>query len=442
MPSERRFVLVDGNNFYVSCERLFRPSLRHRPVVVLSNNDGCCVARSNEAKAMGIRMGTPYFQVRRAFEKAGGIALSSNYTLYADLSNRMMSVIGQYSDRQEIYSIDESFLEWEGFRHFDQDRMALNLRQKVERWVGIPVGVGIGETKTLAKLANHLAKKHPDFKAQGYCNLPSLSPELRARYLMETPIDDVWGIGRRWSQRLEAVGVRTALDLSLINPRKIRSSFNVVVERTALELRGILCLPLEESPPPRQQIIASRSFGQLISDPEALRQSVSTHAARAAEKLREDGSIAGALTVFLHTPPFNPKEPQYHPHVTLRLGCPTQDTMTLTQAALRGLARIYREGFRFQKAGVMLGDIRPEGPVQQDLFGQEVQVTPRQSEQRRKLIATMDRINRDMGKETLWTASQGLTLQEQSSSLWRMNRDRLSPAYTTRWNDLPRVRAK
>lgn len=440
MRSDRHFVLVDGNNFYVSCERLFRPSLRQRPVVVLSNNDGCCVARSNEAKAMGIRMGTPYFQIRRPFEKAGGIALSSNYTLYADLSSRMMSVIGQYSERQEIYSIDESFLEWERSRHINQNQMALDLRQRVEQWVGIPVGVGIGETKTLAKLANRLAKKHPDFKAQGYCNLPDVPIDQRQRYLEETPIDEVWGVGRRWAQRLESLGIRTALDLSLTDPRKIRGSFNVILERTALELRGIACLSLEESPPPRQQIIASRSFGQLITDSEALRQSVSMHAARAAEKLRQDGSMASLMTIFLHTPPFNQEEPQYHPHVTLRLPSPTRDTLVLTQTALRGLEHIYREGFRFQKAGVMLGNLQPEGPVQSDLFAPTLLQHPRTT-QRDKLLATMDRINREMGRETLWTASQGLTEREQASSHWRMNRGNLSPAYTTRWSDLPRVKA-
>lgn len=439
MPSDRRFVLVDGNNFYVSCERLFRPSLRYRPVVVLSNNDGCCVARSNEAKALGIQMGTPYFQIRKAFEQAGGIALSSNYTLYADLSTRMMSVIGQYSDRQEIYSIDESFLEWEGFRHFDAEKMAIDLRRKVERWVGIPVGVGIGETKTLAKLANRLAKKHPDFKDQGYCNLPDLNRAERQRYLAETPVAEVWGIGRRWSQKLEALGIRNALDLSRADPSRIRSTFNVILERTALELRGVLCLALEESPPPRQQIIASRSFGSLVTDRESLRQSVSTHAARAAEKLREDGSRAYLLTVFLHTPPFNPKEHQYHPQVTLRLKTPSRDTLTLTQAALRGLEAIYREGFRYQKAGVMLGDMTREERVQTDLF--ESEVTAARGE-RERLLATMDRINQAMGRNTLWTASQGFTAKEQAQGNWRMNRGNLSPAYTTRWNEIPKVMAR
>ncbi len=211
--SKTVFALIDGNAFYVSCERVFNPRLQARPVVVLSNNDGCVVARSDEAKALGIAMGTPYFQMRRTYERAGGMALSSNYTLYADLSSRMMSIIGAYSDRQEVYSIDESFIEWTGFRYFDLDRMATALRRQVGRWTGIPVGIGIGQTKTLAKVANRLAKKHPDFKAAGLCNLTALQPPVVEQYLSQTPVGDVWGIGSRWAAKLEGLGVRSALDV-------------------------------------------------------------------------------------------------------------------------------------------------------------------------------------------------------------------------------------
>jgi DNA polymerase V len=217
-PSESVFALVDGNAFYVSCERLFNPRLHQRPVVVLSNNDGCVVARSDEAKALGLAMGTPYFKIKRDFEKAGGLALSSNYTLYADLSSRMMSIIGEYSDRQEVYSIDESFIEWTGFRHFNLDDMAFKLRQQVHRWVGIPVGIGIGQTKTLAKVANRLAKKHPAFKAQGICNLTTLPPADLEGLLKGFEVGDIWGIGRRWSAKLEGLGIRSALDLSQVDP--------------------------------------------------------------------------------------------------------------------------------------------------------------------------------------------------------------------------------
>ena len=439
-PSEHCFALIDGNNFYVSCERLFRPALRDRPVVVLSNNDGCCVARSEEAKAMGIRMGTPYFRIRETFERAGGIALSSNYSLYADLSSRMMSVIGQYSDLQEIYSIDESFIDWSRFRHFDLDARAIDLRHRVHRWVGLPVGIGIGPTKTLAKLANRLAKRHPDFQTLGFCNLMTIPTAKSEAYLQATAVDELWGIGTRWAQRLATLGIHDALSLRNSDPKEIRRAFNVVLERTVLELRGMACLPLETRPSPRQQIIASRSFGSLISDLGALRQSVSSHAARAAEKLRHDGSLAQALSVFLHTPPFNLKEPQHHPMVTLRLATPTQDTLKLTATALRGLERIHRPGFRYQKAGVMLGDLCAPGPIQTSLFESEpesyIDCAPR-----RRLLATMDAINQTMGRHTLWTASQGLTRQEQAEAQWRMNRGLLSPRYTTCWDELPIVTA-
>jgi DNA polymerase V len=436
-PSDSVFALVDGNAFYVSCKRVFNVRLRHRPVVVLSNNDGCVVARSDEAKALGIAMGTPYFKIQRPYEKAGGLALSSNYTLYADLSSRMMSIIGTYSDQQEVYSIDESFIEWTGFRHFDLDQMASQLRRQAHRWVGIPVGIGIGSTNTLAKVANKLAKKHPAFKSQGICNLTTLPAARVQDFLAETPPQDIWGIGSRWAAKLEKLGIRSALDLSQAEPAWLRQHFSVVLERTVWELRGVSCMPLEQSPPPKQQIISSRSFGKLVTDLPALRQAVSSYTARAAEKLRAQGSQTQTLTVFLHTPPFNAEEPQYHPSATVRLLEPSHDTLILSKAALRGLERIYRAGYRYQKAGVMLLNLEPRGQRQLALFDEPGSRPPPQRDQ---LLEIMDRINRAMGRDTLWTASQGLTRREQEDS-WRMKRGTLSPAYTTRWSDLPRVMA-
>ena len=436
-PSNTVFALIDGNAFYVSCERVFNPKLQVRPVVVLSNNDGCVVARSDEAKALGIAMGTPYFKIRRTYEKSGGVALSSNYTLYADLSSRMMAIIGEYSDRQEVYSIDESFIEWTAFRYFDLNRMAVELRKKVGRWTGIPVGIGIGQTKTLAKVANRLAKKHADFRVAGLCNLVALPAPVVAQYLLQTPVGDVWGIGSRWAAKLEGLGVRSALDLSQVEPHWIRQHCNVVMERTAWELRGVSCLPLEQSPPPKQQIISSRSFGKLVTDLASLRQAVSTYTAKAAEKLRHQASRTQSLTVFLNTPPFNPSEPQYHPSVTVRLADPSHDTLVLTQAALRGLQRIYKPEYRYQKAGVMLLNLTPAGPGQLSLFSAAVAGS---SAQRDRLLEVKDRINQAMGRETLWTAVQGITHQEREDS-WRMQRGTLSPAYTTRWDQLPRVMA-
>ena len=435
-PTSTLFALVDGNAFYVSCERVFNPRLRDRPVVVLSNNDGCVVARSDEAKALGIAMGAPYFQIRTAYEQADGIALSSNYTLYADLSSRMMEIIGQYSDRQEVYSIDESFIEWTGFGRFDLGEMATRLRRQVGRWTGIPVGVGIGQTKTLAKAANRLAKKHADFRASGICNLAMLAPEARAAYLAGLPVEDVWGVGRRWAARLAGNGVRTALDLGQADPHWLRQQFNSVLEKTAWELRGVSCLAMEEAPPPRQQIISSRSFGRLVDDLPSLRQAVSSYTARAAEKLRRQDSLTQALTVFLNTPPFQPGEPQHHPSITVRLAAPSQDTRTLCQAAVRGVEQIVRPGYRYQKAGVMLLEIAPARQGQLSLFEDGGGTSP----DRPRLMAVLDGINRTMGRNTLWLAGQGLTRREREQG-WRMKRGNLSPAYTTQWLDLPVVRA-
>ncbi|MFN5746312.1 MAG: Y-family DNA polymerase, partial [Methylococcaceae bacterium] len=327
------YALIDGNAFYVSCERVFNPKLRGRPVVVLSNNDGCVVARSDEAKALGIAMGAPYFKIRRGYERDGGIALSSNYTLYADLSNRMMTVIGGYSDQQEVYSIDESFIEWTGFGRYDLNQLAREMRHKVQQWVGIPVGIGIGQTKTLAKLANRLTKKHPDFRAAGVCNLADLAPHTVEAYLAELEVGDVWGIGSKWAAKLGSHGIGSALELRQAQPAWVRQHFNVVVERTALELRGVACLPLEQIPPPKKQIVSSRSFGQVVSDLASLREAVSTYTARAAEKLRRQNSKTQLLQVFINTSPFNPAEPQYHPSVTVKLATPTSDTLTLNTAA-------------------------------------------------------------------------------------------------------------
>ncbi|WP_347259115.1 Y-family DNA polymerase [Methylocaldum sp.] len=437
MRSDRVFALIDGNAFYVSCERVFNPKLEGKPVVVLSNNDGCVVSRSEEAKALGVPMAAPYFRIRPAFERAGGIAYSSNYGLYAELSQRMMAVIGQFSDRQEMYSIDESFLEWTGFHRFDLTGLAMDLRRRVKQWVGIPVGVGIGATKTLAKAANRLAKKHPDFKAQGVCNLLALPKTIQDVYLKRLEVGDVWGVGPRWAQKLRALGIRSALDLKQVDSGWIRRQFSVVLERTALELRGIASIDLEDAPPPKQQIVSSRSFGQLVSRLDDLEQAVSAYAARAAEKLRAQDSVAGTLAVFLKTNPFDPKAPQYHPITTVRFARPSADTLGLIRAALLGLRRIYRPHYRYQKAGIMLFDLSPATVEQGDLFPEAPDPTREHAARadRGKLMATLDQLNQRMGRGTLWIASEGI------QQTWRMRRGNLSPAYTSRWDQLPVVRA-
>jgi DNA polymerase V len=312
-PAKGPYALIDANNFYVSCERVFDYALRDRPVVVLSNNDGCCVARSDEAKALGIRMGQPYFQVRDLLTEHQGRALSSNYALYADMSSRLMAVIGQFSPEQEVYSIDEvlSALHPGGGRGPDQPGAdPAGAGPAMDR----PAGGGrLRATKTLAKLANHLAKRHPDFRAAGVCNLAELAPAAVAGYAAELGVEAVWGIGPRWAARLRQAGLVTVADLGRADPARLQRDFNVVLARTVLELRGVPCLTLEETPPPRQQVIASRSFGALVTDLGPLREAVASHTARAAATLRREGLTAGVVQVQIGTPPFRDDEPQYHP---------------------------------------------------------------------------------------------------------------------------------
>ena len=427
-PAQAPFALVDANNFYVSCERVFDYRLQERPVVVLSNNDGCCVARSEEAKALGIRMGQPFCEVRDLLAQYRGVALSSNYSLYADMSRRLMAVIGQFSPEQEIYSIDESFLRFAGFGHWDLTAHGRELRARVLRWTGLPVGVGIGATKTLAKLANRLAKKHPDFQAVGVCNLLDLTPAQQAGYFAALEVDDVWGIGNRWGARLKQRGIATVAELQRADTAQIQRQFNVVLAKTVLELNGISCLPLEEAPPSRQQIIVSRSFGRPVTTFQMLSEAVASHTARAAAKLRKEGLQAGLIQVFAGTNPFKPEAPQYHPGATVPLSWPTADTTRLLKAARVGLRHLFREGYEYKRAGVVLLDLAPVGAVTGDLFAAASAATP---ERRERLLTVLDGINARWGRGTVRFLAEGL---EQP---WQMKRQRMSPRYTTCWAELP-----
>ena len=422
------YALVDANNFYVSCERVFDPGLCDRPVVVLSNNDGCCVARSEEAKALGIQMGTPYFKVSDLLKRHQGRALSSNYALYGDMSRRLMAVIGQFSPEQEVYSIDESFLRFTGYAQWDLTALGRTLRARVQQWTGLPVGVGIGATKTLAKLANRLAKRHPDFRAAGVCNLLDLSPEQQGQYFADSPVDAVWGIGGRWAARLKGLGIETVADLQRADHTTLLRRFNVVLARTAMELNGTPCLPLEESPPPRQQIIASRSFGIPVTDPAMLREAVAFHTARAAARLRREGLVAEVIQVLIATNPFKPGEPQYQPSCCVPLPCPTADSGRLLQAALAGLRHIHRDGYRYKRAGVVLLELSQVGTRTGDLFAPATAGT---TERRQALLAVLDGVNQRWGRGTLRFLAEGL------SQPWTMRRERMTPGYTTDWQGLP-----
>ncbi|KPN77838.1 DNA polymerase V subunit UmuC [Shewanella sp. Sh95] len=419
------FALVDCNNFYASCEKLFRPDLKDTPVVVLSNNDGCVVARSREAKLLGIKMGVPVFQIKAEMQRHGILAFSSNYALYADLSSRVMRTLEEMAPRVEVYSIDEAFLDLTGIESaISLVEFGQQVRERIGHWIGITVCVGIAPTKTLAKLANHAAKKYP--ATQGVVDLTN--PDRQRRLLALVPVDDVWGVGKRLSKRLNTLGITTALDLANASPRAIRDQFSVVLERTVRELNGESCIELEEIPPTKKQIVCSRSFGVKVTQFELLREAVCEYATRATEKLRKEQQQAKVMTVFIRTSPFKDNEPQYSNSASGELLIPSCDTRDFIELANHLLKRIWKNGFRYAKAGVMLSDFYDPGMFQPGLFDD---ISTRSNSQ--QLMSVLDTINQS-GAGKVFFAGQG------TKKDWSMKREHLSPAYTTRWDQLPRVK--
>lgn len=416
------FALVDCNNFYASCERVFQPKLEGKPVVVLSNNDGCVIARSNEAKALGIAMGAPYFRIEKFTQQNGVAVFSSNYALYGDMSRRIMQVLAAFAPTVEVYSIDECFLDLSGIPG-DLAAYALNISRTVRQWTGIPVSIGIAPTKTLAKVANRLAKKghSPDGPVLEWNKMSSPEATLAA-----LPVEDVWGISTRWGSSLRKLGIEHAQALRVTDPKRLRQHFGVVMERIGWELRGVSCIPLETVPPKRQQIMTSRSFGEKLTCLDDLRAAVSAFAARSGEKLRAQNLCAQALTVFIHTSPFDTSQPQYSNAVTIAFDRPSQNSGYLIRCAVHGLERIFRPGFAYQRAGVLLPDLAPAGIEQASLFSGEAE-NSRRSE---RLMDAVDKINRTHGRQTVRYASETL------SERWQMRQRLKSPAYTTNWKEL------
>ncbi|WP_288253807.1 Y-family DNA polymerase [uncultured Hydrogenophaga sp.] len=435
------YALVDGNNFYVSCERVFRPSLNGRPVVVLSNNDGCAIARSNEAKDLGIKMAAPWFKIRHLEQESGLVALSANFTLYGDMSDRMMSLAAGLGPTQEIYSIDESFIGLQGVRG-DLVARARRVRERVLQWIGIPTCIGIAQTKTLAKLANHVAKtaerkpgSYPAELAQ-VCNLAALPAQDLDDVLAATPVGDVWGVGPRISKQLQEQGVTTVLELTRMDPTTARRGWGVTLERTVRELQGQTCVALDDAPGPKKQIACTRSFGRPMHELQPLVEAVSEFAGRAAEKLRAQSSLVSELLVFMHTSPYRPG-PQLSRSVVVPLRRPTDDTLTLAKAAAEGMRYMYAPGYRFIKAGVILVDLQPASLQQRELDLDE----PEQAcdhRNRSRLMDAMDAINRRYGNGTVHSASTGKAGPQRE---WGMKQERRTPQYTTRLEDVPVARA-
>ena len=424
--------IIDCDNCYVSCERVFRPDLKDKPVVVLSNNDGCVVARSNEAKKMGIKAGTPYFQLSEQFPNQKIVVFSSNYELYGELTSRVVSIIRKEAPAYFRYSIDECFVYLDGMEKIDLKAWGEELHKKIKRNVGMPVSIGLAPNKTLAKMASHFAKKY-----QGYRHCCMIdSDEKRIKALRLYPIDEVWGIGRRYAARLEALGVKTAYDFAEHNQTWVKATFNnIVIERTWRELNGEDCVPNEEMAK-KKSICTSRSFNGMITDIDGLRTHVSNYAARCAEKLRQQGTVASIVGVFLNTNAFREDLPQYWNFQEMRLVTPSSSTITIVKAANEVLQKLYRQGYHYKKAGVIVMGIGPNSPIQQDLFD----INAEQFEKMKRLDAVIDRINKVNGTETIVLGSQQYTQKDGKGKAQvfanAIKHDFKSKNPTTRWSDI------
>ena len=418
-PSQNNSIaLIDCNNFYASCERIFNPRLIGKPIVVLSNNDGCIITRSAEAKELGIKMGEPYFKAKKIIDKNNVRVFSSNYSLYGDISQRVMETLARFASDVEIYSIDEAFLGLNGFENYELSKYCKYIRRTIKQWVGIPVSIGVSTTKTLSKIANNLAKKNKEY--DGVCILKSWFDINEALKL--TPIEDVWGIGRRLSVFLKKYKINTAYDFTQLDKGWIRKNMGVVGEKTFLELCGVSCIELELIPSDKKSCCVSRSFSKPVEKIDDLEESVSSYGTRVAEKIREEGLVAESMSIFVLTNYFNRKEKQYSNSIKLKLPYPTNNSIKIVKRALEGIRKIYREGYRYKKAGVILYGLtkakQTRGLLDYDRESSD------------SIMNTLDRINERYGSSTIRLASEGV------DKSWRMRRESVSPCYTTRFDDL------
>ena len=421
MKKPSKIALVDCNNFFASCERVFNPQLCDKPIVVLSNNDGVIVSRSAEAKSLGIKMGDPYFKVEKLIKEKNIYVFSSNYTLYGDLSARMMATLERFSPVVEVYSVDEAFLNLDGIENGHQTDYLHKIKDTIYQLLGLPVGIGMGPTKTLAKIATHYAKKH--LECNGVLNL--FDYDDYSIFLKETEVDDIWGIGRKYSALLHLNGMHTAFDFTLADERWVQKRMTIVGLRTLRELKGIKCLEFEEAPTAKKSIIFSRSFGEYITNIKKMKEAVSFFTARASEKMRLQKLAATMISVFIRTNPFK-NSPQYYNSIQISLPNPMYATNELMEYAQKGLDKIFRDGYYYQKAGGMLAGFIPLSNVQISLFD-----PPNRLQQ---LIATelMDDINKKYGRETIHFASMGTAEQRD----WQMKSSHLSSHSTTSWDQI------
>lgn len=411
------FALVDVNNCYVSCERVFNPSLIDKPVIVLSNNDGCAVARSNEAKMLGIKMGVPLFQIKDIVQQNNVIVLSSNYTLYAEMSRRFHKVLGTYvtESEQEIYSIDECFLDLtDYYENFNLTNLAQDMRTKILKWVGLPCCVGIGSSKTEAKIANHIAKKYPAFNS--VCNLVDMDLCNKEAFLAEIDVSEVWGVGRKHSKKLQGMGINTVFDLACTDPREMKKKFSIVMARTVAELQGVSCIEIEHTPQTKQQIIASRSFGSRVTELEDLKEAISMYAQDACSRLRDESLLCGCMIAFVQSNPFDPNVPFYNKSISGGFSEPTDCALDLVRAATRMVGEIFKEGIKYKKCGVILTGLEPKSGHTYDLLTDFETI-----EKKEKLMKTLEGVHQKYGKKKLGVGPCFIP-----GRTWSMSRDKLS----------------
>ena len=422
-PPNKKLALIDCDSFYCSCERLFNPKAKNKPVVVLSNNDGCVVSRSREAKALGVPMGIPFFKIKDLCIEKDILAFSSNYPLYADLSSRVMQSLYEFTPDVEVYSIDEAFIDLTTIPHMDQQSFGMNIRQTILKNVGIPVSIGLAPTKVLCKVATHFAKKNGlgVFVIDESTNLEKL--------LSDFPVGDLWGIGKQSALKLKILGIRSAWQLACASPGLIQKTLTIVGRRIQEELKGIPCIELTQEPEHKQQIISSKSFDRGIFEKRILQESLANHAMRASEKLREEDQVCFGMQIFIHTNRFKDL-PQYYNSATEYFLSGTNSPQDIIAATSKALEKIYKEGFEYKKCGIMLFDLRPHSELQLSLFDSENPMR----EKNEKITKTLDQINQKFGSHTISFLACG------TKTPWDKNGTQKSASFTTSWNDLPKVR--
>lgn len=420
------FFLIDVNNMYVSCERVFDPSLNDKPVIVLSNNDGCAVARSNESKALGVKMGVPLFQIKDIVQKHNVIVLSSNYAMYAEMSRRFHKILGSYVTEEEVepYSIDECFVDFSAYeKNFDLEKVGHDMRAKIWKWIGLPVCVGIGRSKTEAKISNHIAKKNQGFN--GVCDLVNMDPCNKEYYFSLIEVSEVWGVGRKHAKKLQSMGINTVLDLACAEPREMQKKFSIVMARTIYELQGISCIEIEHTPPSKKQIVASRSFGGRVTELTDLKEAISMYAQDACKRLRDEELLCGCMIAFVQSNPFDPNVPFYNKSITGSFSEPTACAVDFVKAATRMLNEIYKEGIKYKKCGVVLTGLEPKSGHTYDLLTDFKHI-----EKKECLMQAMDGIHSKFGKKKIGVGPCFIPNRN-----WSVSRDKLS-RNPFKWDEL------